>query len=525
MNRLHRPLRLLAAAVLPALLITACSHGNGTSPVPSGAGQNSSGRHVRDNSASDLHAAGATFPFQFYTGNTQPTGLWSDAQAAPATGSLFAVATASGGLSSNVYYCGTGSGYGQNAFANAAVSPSPTGACAALGSSNTGAGSEDTTLDFAGSDAAISPTLYSTYKTNREPAVGTNYGEPFEFPVVGGSIAFPYLASDFNGLPYVSGSSGPRQTVKLSRTTYCKIANGTITNWNDAAVYADNGNNYPVDTTVAPADGTSFTAGAAGQSVAIKNFFYRADGSGTQLLFQNHLNSVCGVNWGHGTAKTWVGPVTAEFVGKTGNPGVASAVNGSHYTTGFIEAGYTVFYPNLSVAKLANNTGAYASATDSAALTASLSTVNLNSSGIVVAGAGDNNTGGATTDLGTSRKDCVFYVNPSSFANPNSASAYPIVGISYLYFYGKGYATPGRADAFNGGTVSHYTPVQQLLQYLVGKTGGTTDKRPAAPSGYAYVDSSILNEVYNAIQGSAVGSANFKDASGAAVTRSSACFS
>ncbi len=96
----------------------------------------------------------------------------------------------------------------------------------------------------------------------REPSSGKNWGEPFEFPTFGGPIVFGYRSKDFGG----------NKQIKLSTWTYCAIANGTISNWNDPAITADNG-------------GHSITGGIS-ESIT---FFFRSDSSGTSYLFTNKL--------------------------------------------------------------------------------------------------------------------------------------------------------------------------------------------------------------------------------------------
>ena len=39
--------------------------------------------------------------------------------------------------------------------------------------------------------------------------------------------------------------------------------------------------------------------------------------------------------------------------------------------------------------------------------------------------------------LATSRPTCVLYIDPKHFSNPPEKNAYPIVGVSYLLFYGN----------------------------------------------------------------------------------------
>jgi phosphate transport system substrate-binding protein len=498
-KRFQRSAAFVVAALLPAFLVTACAHGAGTSSVPSVAAQDQT-RSPLDKSTSDLHAGGASFPFVFYTGNIQPTGAGtSSLQPLPVASALFGSTYGGAAVGHNIYYCSTGSGYGKNTLTGV---NNASGNCAALGSAATGFGARNAQPDFVGSDAALTTTDYTNYTTNK-----TTQGQPVEVPFVAGAIGFPYQTSDLNGL-----SGGAK--LQLSKATYCKIANGTITNWNDAAIKSDNGGTYVVDTTQAAKDGSSFTAGAAGQSVLIR-FVFRSDSSGTSLLFQNHLKTVCGSDWTNGTATAWKGTAagTGGFSSANGNPGVTNAVaNAStgHYSTGYIEAGF-INYSNpgsvLSVAQLkgpSNTT--YVDPLSASALTAAVNTITLSS---FTMGGSDNNDGGLEANLGTSRKDCVFHVNPNKFADPTATdtTAYPIIGLTYLDFYGAGNV--------------HFSGVTSLFTFL---SGGSVTALPSPPTGYALLvsNSAIKTEYQAAINGTSP-SSSLKDFSGASVTRSSTC--
>ena len=103
-------------------------------------------------------------------------------------------------------------------------------------------------------------------------------------------------------------------SIKLSTWTYCAIANGTISNWNDPAITADNG--------------TSVTGGTSEPIT----FYFRSDSAASTQNFTNHLNTACNVTWkkpynkspyqsaGHSAAWTfgvnskWPGP------GSSGDP-------------------------------------------------------------------------------------------------------------------------------------------------------------------------------------------------------------
>ena len=136
------------------------------------------------------------------------------------------------------------------------------------------------------------------------------------------------------------------KAVKFSTWTYCAIANGVISDWNDAAITADNG-------------GTSLTGGIS-QPIT---FYFRSDSSGTSYQYTNHLNTACNVTfgapynappygsssrsaaWSYGVNSTWPGPGStnfpnAHFIGENGNPGVLAAIQATPYGTGYVEGAY-----------------------------------------------------------------------------------------------------------------------------------------------------------------------------------------
>ncbi len=419
--RMNTFMRAVGLVALPALLISACSGGSGSGSM--GQGMPNARQVVRGHDAGpqDLHAGGATFPGYAYNLGSQPTGLSSATQAGPGAGSLFA----SAGTAGTIYYCLTGSGFGRKVFTDATPANS-TAACAALGLTPTGFGAETDPPDFVGSDVALASTEYTTYKTNREPTSGTNWGEPFEFPAIGGPIVYGYRLEDFKPLKKA------KKEIQLSEWTYCAIANGTVTDWNDGAITADNG-------------GVSVTGGTS-QPIT---FYYRSDGSGTSYIFQNHLATVCSSSWlppyskkpyqtgkrnaawTVGTSQSWLGKTTGNFIGESGNPGVLAAIQGKPFGLGYVEGAYAraATLPKISQAWLQNSQGNFVDPTVAANVSIALSKVQY---GSVTFGGGSDG-----LPLATSRPTCVLYIDPKHFSNPPEKNAYPIVGVSYLLFYGS----------------------------------------------------------------------------------------
>jgi ABC-type phosphate transport system substrate-binding protein len=439
---MRNSLKIVLAAVVPALILSACNNQGSATPGTGGALPNMQSVHSRpmDTSANDLHAGGATFPAYAYNLGSQPTGLASGPQALPGAGSLFA----SAGTAGHIYYCLTGSGFGRGVFTGATPTLAPQ-TCAALGQTAVGFGARVDPPDFVGSDVGMKSTDYATYRSVREPSSGTNYGEPFQFPAIGGPIIFGYRTEDF--------AKVAKTRMKLSQWTYCAIANGTVKNWADPAIVADNGGPLNVDN----------------PSEAI-TFYYRSDSSGTSFLFQNHLATVCGSSWPapynaapyqtasrnaawtFGTATTWNGPTTAHFIGENGNPGVLAAIQAQAFSTGYVEGAYAkaATEPTISQALLRNKAGNWIDPEVAVGVKNALA-----NAGVTFAVGSDNK----KIDHDTAPL-CFMYVNPAGFANPTPSNAYPIVGVSYLMFYGNNHGV-------------HIADKLKLINYMVSAAANT----------------------------------------------------
>ena len=495
---MQKVLAAVAMACVPALVLSACNGSSngatGISAIPNANGAASKSRPF-DLSANDLHAGGATFPALAYNGASQPTGLYNGTQAPPAVGSLFATVKLSN--SSHVYYCLTGSGTGVGIFTAGTKgqtdgsTATTTGPCAPLGATPTGFGARKDPPDFAGSDVALASTDYTAYKTKREPGSGTNWGEPFEAPVIGGPIAYAYRP--ISGFPKITSR------IHLSKWAYCAIANGTIANWNDAALTKDNG--------------ASITGGVSEPIT----FVFRSDGSGTSYNFTYHLNSAChgpwpapynaapyestghSANWAYGFNKNWPGPGSAavpnaHFIGQSGNPGVLAEVQAVHFSVGYVEGAYAASAsPVVAQAILQSSASAgkpvWSDPTSKQNTNAALSILSAHS--ITFGGGSDG------IPLGTSRPTCVLYIDPAKFTNPVAsgapASSYPINAVSYLLFYGK-----------NNGV--HTTQKLQLIKFMTGSVARNIETKLE----YTPLPASITTAVLTAVNGTSSQSACIK---------------
>ncbi|MCW6037663.1 phosphate ABC transporter substrate-binding protein PstS [Spirulina subsalsa FACHB-351] len=171
------------------------------------------------------------------------------------------------------------------------------------------------TVDFGASEAPI------TESADRLKSFKDAYPyEPLQLPLVGGYVIFAY------NLPGVDAE------LKFSRTTYCGIVGGTITNWNDPAIAADN-------------EGVEFPD----QPIT---FVHRSDGSGTTFVFTNHINTIC-PDWpaGAGTSVDW--PVG---IGGQGNEGVAAGIQQNEGAIGYLSYAFAQLN-NIPVARIENKAG------------------------------------------------------------------------------------------------------------------------------------------------------------------------
>ncbi|MFY9884978.1 MAG: substrate-binding domain-containing protein [Candidatus Cybelea sp.] len=468
----------VALAAVPALVMSACSgngQGTGVSAVPN-VPASTAGHHNRPlDTGADLEAGGATFPAFGYNLGSQPVGSGvSGTRPGPGAGSLFA----SYGGAGTIYYCLTGSGFGRKEFE--ANNGTATQACAALGATPVGFGARQDPLDFAGSDVAMASTECctsgTTYFTGRL-ATSPSWGQPFEFPSIGGPIVYGYRQKDFKG----------HTPIMLSRWTYCAIANGTIGNWNDGAITADNG-------------GSSVTGG---KSEPI-TFYYRSDGSGTSYLYTFHLNAACNGSfgapynappygsasrtaaWTFGFNQTWPGPTGPQasgstFIGESGNPGVLASIQSTAFATGYVEGAWAASATGVKVlqAYLQDDAGtAFINPTMASAVTKALAKVTRGN--ITYGGGSDGN------PLGGNRKYCQLYIDPSNWNFPRQqAGSYPIVGVSYLLFYGQ-----------NNGV--HVADKTTLIKYIASPAANTIVKSLE----YAPLNSGIHTAILNALNGS-----------------------
>jgi phosphate transport system substrate-binding protein len=247
----------------------------------------------------------------------------------------------------------------------------------------------DKTVDFGASDAPLS----ATDTTNLPNAV--------HIPETVGAVTVAYNLPDL--------SSG----LHLTGQVLADIFEGKIILWNDPAIQTLN------PTTALPT-----------QEIRT---VHRSDGSGTTFIFTSYL-SASSASWnsliGQGKSVSW--PVG---IGSNGNTGVASTLNGTQYSIGYVELAY-VLQNGMTVASIQNPAGNW--------IQPSLESTQL----AVQSGASS----------GLPAGDASW--TKVSLLNAPDANAYPIVSFTYLLSYKELNVIPGMTQV-------KATALVEFLWYIV----------------------------------------------------------
>ncbi len=220
------------------------------------------------------------------------------------------------------------------------------------------------TVDFGATDDPIKEADAAKFPKDR--------GTLVQVPTTGLFIVFAYNLEGVKDL-------------KLSRATYCGIADGSIKTWNDPKIAKDN-------------------AGAKLPSTPI-TFVFRSDGSGTTAIFTKHLAKAC-PGWKPGSGKSIEWPAGQ---GAKGNEGVTAQVKQSPGGIGYVE--YTYARENqLDMAALQNKAGEFITPTPEA----------------------------AAKSLEGEKPNEQFVI---SVPDPAGKGAYPIVSLTYVLLYSN-YSAP-----------------------------------------------------------------------------------
>jgi ABC-type phosphate transport system substrate-binding protein len=182
-------------------------------------------------------------------------------------------------------YVASGSGFGKTAWSTASGSNPFTG-------TNVNPFGTWTSIQYAFSDSNVSSTELTNYTNN----VSGTAGPAVFFPMYVLPVAVAYnptygtntsnAAMNFNVVSPKTILGVAAGGLQLNASTYCKIFNGYITNWNDAEITADNGGTPLFDTT----NDTSARWTSEGAPIRLVG---RVDRSGTTDLFSRHLATIC----------------------------------------------------------------------------------------------------------------------------------------------------------------------------------------------------------------------------------------
>ncbi len=245
------------------------------------------------------------------------------------------------------------------------------------------------TVDFAASDAPL---------TASEAEAAPNV---LHIPETIGAVTVTY---NIQGVP-----SG----LKLTGQVIADIFQGKITMWNDAAI-----KNLNPDVTL-PA--------------ASINTVHRSDGSGTTFIFTGYLSEVS-TSWasaiGQGKSVSW--PTGS---GQNGNTGVASIVNSTANTIGYVELAYAL-QNGMTVAAIQNLSGSFVMPT--------LASTTAAAQAVAASGLPSGDASWTNVDL----------------LNAQDADAYPIVSFTYLLVYKE-------LKVISGMTQERATALVQFLWYIV----------------------------------------------------------
>ena len=236
-------------------------------------------------------------------------------------------------------------------------------------------------------------------------SAGPNGGIPIQVPGITVGIALAYNPTGLN----VAGG------IKLSRATYLGILNGTITNWNDAKIKADNGGRV---------------ISAVSKPIVVVR---RSDNSGATFTLSSHLKAAFGAAWTRGVGQISIAqgqpnPVPADtvvwpasFKSISGGGALADYIKATPGAIGYVDSA-TRLAKSLNAAVLQNKAGTYNP---------------ISSTSIAHAFVG-------ATDQDPSPRRIKLVV-----ADPTNPTAYPIVNASYLLFYDK-YANVKVANGIKG---------------------------------------------------------------------------
>jgi phosphate ABC transporter phosphate-binding protein len=313
--------------------------------------------------------------------------------------------------------------YSTNVKPNAKINYQPIGSGGGISDLKT------KTVDFAASDAPLSAS---------DAAGAPN---AVHIPETIGAVTLAY------NLPGVS--SGLHLTGKV----IADIFQGSITMWNDPAIQSLNSN-------------------VTLPSKAIVTV-HRSDGSGTTFIFTGYL-SASSSSWnssvGQGKSVAWPN-APGGTIGSNGNTGVASTVNGTQCSIGYVELAYAL-QNGMTVAAIQNPAGNWIRPS-------------LQSTELAVQS-------GASTGLPSGDAS---WLNVSLLNTPD-ANAYPIVSFTYLLVYKE-------LNVVSGMNQNKATALVQFLWYVVhdGQDLAPAQAYAQLPSNVVQIDEATIRSItYNGQQ-------------------------
>ena len=402
-----------------------------------------------------LYGGGATLPAIGYVGNSwlAPNARLSSQGDA---GSLFGIYTGLAEGNPKVSYCQTGSGTGRNVIIGTRQG---TGTCPSQAESPTGFAAPTVDAHFGASDAPISASEFNTGVTNK----GATRGQPVQFPATAGAIAIIYNNT-------ITNKRGVEVALNLTTSQICQIWAGQVTNWSQL--------------------------GYAAKPITL---VYREDSSGTSFGFSNHLSYAC-------PNSTYAKPTTVSgfstqstfkdaFVGKvipagaqsaSGNPNVTAKVGQVDGAIGYAEVANALLSPNPAVKVATVSITATGKKKNPAKNPKSflISTTALKTD--MVLGANDGNGRPTLAALTAPNPGCVFVIDPSAYAvsvlDGADYKQYPIVAVSYLLGYYKGYGED-RTNVAN----FFAAPYNPAVKSYIKPEGSTEGKFIGAQTGLSYL--------------------------------------
>lgn len=275
------------------------------------------------------------------------------------------------------------------------------------------------TVDFACSDAPLTA-------SQREAAPNA-----LHIPETIGAITVAY------NLPGISSG------LKLTGAVVADIFLGTVINWNDAAITALNPDLTLPDHAITTV--------------------HRSDGSGTTNWFTKYLSlvsSTWSTDVGSGTSVQW-----PTGIGASGNANVASTINQTEYSVGYIELAYAL-KNSVPVAAIKNSAGNFVSPSLDSTTTAAES---LPTSGL---------------PSGSDSWENVIILNAPG------AQAYPIVTPTYMLLYKE-------LNVIKGMDMNKATQLVQYIWYVVhdGQALAPALEYATLPSNLVQIDETTLNSI------------------------------